>query len=564
MTRPARWLRPPETPVGLAARGARPPERTSRRRLRPPSAAAAVLVAVLVAGSCGTSRSNVEVPAAEPDRGGEESPDPVSAPADPAGDRDAGSAPTEDPAPPARPPAAPAEIAQTDCPPGLATADLACALATVPVDWGDPAGDGVEISLAVLPGTDGEAGGPPLVILQGGPGSASTEFRFFYDRQPYPQVFIDQRGTGFGSVDFDCPEINEVLSEALAATGEEAGALVQTAYRACGDRLGGHPVLAHTNSAAHAADVASVMAGLGHDRWFVYGVSYGTTIALELVRAGPAGLAGAVLDGVYPPDLDVDRSLAASAESSLRELDAACAAEPVCRDILADVDATLAELMARLEDRPLVVTVDASRNGLGSEIEVLIDEATLAQMVFLLLYDPVSIGTVPGMLAGLNRGDGAVAARLGQDIVEISIIDSFFNSEGTYLAVQCAERLPLASGVPEDIGAYEAAVAGSGLADLCAGWDLPSSPPPDGPVASDLPVLLLAGRFDPITPPRLAEQAAAGLSSSTVVVRDGASHGIWPADPCAAAIVEAFLVDPAADLDVSCTATPAPITWKNP
>ena len=590
--RPGRWPRR-LAPLALVARrwpsasSGRPPRRLAPLALvarrwpsassgRPPRrsapALATVLVVVLVAGACGTSRSNVEIPlAATQSEGGEQSRNPESDPADSARDPDAGSAPAAEPDPSGADPSAgpapapaPAEIAQSDCPLELAAPHLACALATVPVDWENPSGAKIEISLAVLQGTGpDEPAAPPLVVLQGGPGSASTDFRFLYDRRSYPQVFIDQRGTGFGSVDFDCPEINEILAESLGAVVDEAVALGEAAYQACGDRLSSHPVLARTNSAAHAADAAAVMAGLGYDRWFVYGVSYGTTIALELVRTGPAGLAGAVLDGVYPPGLDVDRSLVASAQSSLQELDAACAADPACSDILADLDATLVELMARLDDRPLVVTVDATRAGLGPDIEVLIDGATLAQMVFLDLYTPEAIATVPGMLAHLDRGDEAAAVRLGQYIAEISIIDSLFNAEGTYLAVQCAERLPLATGVPSGIGAYEAAIAGPGLAELCIGWDLPPSAP-DSPVVSDLPALLLAGRFDPITPPRLARQAAAGLSNSTVVVRDGASHGIWPDDPCAAVVVDAFLADPAADLDTSCAADPSPIDWQDP
>ena len=531
----------------------------SRRPWPRAPAVAAVLVVALAAGSCGTSRSNVEIPEAAPapSANGEEPSDPAPV-TDPAGDPapSAGSNTGSVPLAAVRA----AEITQTDCPPELVAAHLACALASVPVDPDDPAGPATEISLAVLQGTAPDPA-PPLVVLQGGPGSASTDFRFLYDRRAYPQVFIDQRGTGFGSADFDCPEIDEVLILSLAMPSEEAAVLGQAAYRNCADRLSGHPVLARTDSAAHAADVAAVMAGLGYDRWFVYGVSYGTTIALELVRAGPPGLAGAVLDGVYPPGLDLDRSLAASAESSLKELDAACAADPDCQDILADVDAALAGLMARLDDRPLAVTVEAARTGLGADVEVLIDGTTLAQMVFLFLYDSLSIATLPGMLAGLERGDEAVAARLAQDILDVSVIDSSFNAEGTYLAVQCAERLAEASGPPDDIGAYESAIVGPGLAELCAGWDLsPSAPGP--PVVSDLPALLLAGRFDPITPPRLARQAAAGLSRSTVVVRDGASHGIWPRDPCVTAIVKAFLTDPAADLDTSCATAPTPLRWQ--
>ena len=451
-----------------------------------------------------------------------------------------------------------AAIAWVECPSYLASLHLICALASVPVDWDDPAGPTTQISLAVLDGSASDPGRPPLAVLEGGPGASSSESNLNYDIQPYPQIFIDQRGTGFGAADFDCTELDEIPAETLAGDVDEASRLLDSAYRDCWCRLSAHPVLENTNSVAHAADVAAVMAGLGHDRWFVYGASYGTTIAFEVMRAEPPGLAGAVLDGAYPPGLDVDRSLGESARSALRELDDACAEDPVCRDILPDVDGTLDELMARFNDRPLAAAVGPAWTDLDRDVAVEIYGDDLAYLVFDYLYDPWTIADIPWLLAGLDRGDQDAIAWLAEDY----LFYDFSGAEGTYQAVECSERLAGASGAPGDVGDYGEAVARFGLAEECAGWDLPPSPS-DPPAASDLPVLLLAGRFDPITSPEMALRAAAELPNSTVVIRDGAGHGIWPGDSCAARIVDAFLSAPSAPLDTSCAAM-ARLIWTLP
>ena len=74
-----------------------------------------------------------------------------------------------------------------------------------------------------------------------------------------------------------------------------------------------------------------------------------------------------------------------------------------------------------------------------------------------------------------------------------------------------------------------------------------------------MPTLLLAGTYDPVTPPSWAEQAAGGLSSSRTVVVDGAGHAVIDAGPCPQQLIVSFLRDPGAVLAGSptCTATPA-------
>jgi pimeloyl-ACP methyl ester carboxylesterase len=64
------------------------------------------------------------------------------------------------------------------------------------------------------------------------------------------------------------------------------------------------------------------------------------------------------------------------------------------------------------------------------------------------------------------------------------------------------------------------------------------------PVRSHIPTLLLAGEFDPVTPPQWAYLAAQGLSHSYTFTFPGIGHGVLDSDTCASHLVRAFLADP--------------------
>ena len=457
-------------------------------------------------------------------------------------------------------------IIAVDCPISVPYASGAsCALATVPVDRGGAELGSTEISLLVWPGA-GEArpgdAGPPLAVLQGGPGGPSTDMVEYFPRRPYTQVFIDQRGTGFGSVDFDCPEITAALPEIFPAAEEQARSIQVEAYRACFDRLAGEPLLAHTDTAAHAADVVEVMAALGFDQWSVYGVSYGTTIALEILRDAPPGLAGAVLDGVYPPDLEPTPALAHSAQRALDEIDDACAADAGCTALVGSFDDTLHRLIAELNAEPLVVSFQSHETSLGEPVEVLIDGDSLAGLVFQFLYAAELTQPLPLILFGLTEGMTETGEYLALLAVEYSLLIYGSEHEATYFAANCADSVPFDSAPPQNMGAFAAAVVGDGIEEVCDLIDVAASPPAAAePVPSDKPVLMLSGRFDPITPPEFAARAAQHLPNATLVVRDGTHHGIWIADDCIDSIVDDFLSDPHQAPDTSCADEPQPIAW---
>lgn len=484
------------------------------------------------------------------------------------------------------------EVTEQDCPSFLAGTGMRCVWVTVPVDRDDthpldgpdPLAVNAGVSVVIRPGT-GDQSLTPLVVLNGGPGGASSELAFSLPSRPYTQVLIDQRGVGFGSANFWCSELLHALVDIVEATRERAEAIASEASARCADRLRSNPVFAETSTAAHAADVVGVMAALGYDRWFLYGVSYGTTIALEVLRHAPAGLAGAVLDGVYPAHLDLDAAVASGADRVIRELDDECRADPVCAAILAGGDdgegATMAELLVdlipRLNAEPIVVSLAADETTMREPIEALIDGDSVAGAVFQMLYNELSATLVPGVLAGLARHEdaGAIDATTEAGVptapglvamigVESASQQFHGGAPATHAAVTCAEWLRRASGPPTGVGEFAAAVVGEGLAALCEPWAIEESPLQPEPVRSDLPVLLISGWFDPITPPSFAEEAAEHLPRSTHIVSRTRGHGIWVwgYDSCVDRIVADFLAEPGVELDVACASEDRPLRWQ--
>ena len=72
------------------------------------------------------------------------------------------------------------------------------------------------------------------------------------------------------------------------------------------------------------------------------------------------------------------------------------------------------------------------------------------------------------------------------------------------------------------------------------------------PVQSDLPILLVSGRLDPVTPPSFAESAQETLTNSQHLVIENGGHGASGSVGCAATLITAFMNDPMAKLDTAC------------
>jgi pimeloyl-ACP methyl ester carboxylesterase len=86
--------------------------------------------------------------------------------------------------------------------------------------------------------------------------------------------------------------------------------------------------------------------------------------------------------------------------------------------------------------------------------------------------------------------------------------------------------------------------------DVCRAWNVPPVPPRyTTPVHSKIPTLLIAGEYDPYTPPRWADTVSRTLPNSRVLTLRGMGHvptQVWD-QPCAMEVAAAFVQTPDRD-----------------
>lgn len=433
-------------------------------------------------------------------------------------------------------------LTAVDCPLALRVEHSTCGVAEVQADPADASSGTLKVSYVVVEG-DGPDGGYPMAVLQGGPGGASSDLVAWVPRREFTQVFIDQRGTGFAPGDLNCHEIDDAFAEAMTLRSGESEALLLDRLAQCAQRLAGDALFEHTTTANQAADAIAVMEALGYGEWLVYGVSYGTTIALEILRAEPDGLQGAVLDGVYPPDIDTEESIASSAPAALAAAGDACSSDPGCPVANFDLPGTVERLIARFDESPARVDFGAHETSLGEPLTVLLDGTRLAEFAFIALYDEAWARLVVESLTRIEQGNHDALRSFLSTAISLTHLQNGALADAAYYAVECRERLPLIDDADDAVlDTFAAAVLVTSLKQACEPWDRP--PATVRPVHSDLPVLMLSSEFDPITPARLAWHADRTLDDATHLISDGHGHGLWFSDPVAAERVDRFVADP--------------------
>ena len=453
--------------------------------------------------------------------------------------------------------------------------DFSCGYLTVPQDRADPDGKTIRIAVAQIKATSPNPPADPLVYLTGGPGGTAllsavqrVQTGWNSDRD---LVFVEQRGTYKSDPLLACPEIDEfqadwvTLDSTDPATAEKSGA----ATRACRERIlaeGWDP--ADYNTEENSADLADLRVALGIDEWNLYGVSYGTDLALQTLRDHPEGIRSVVLDSVVPPQENIFDHFWPSAANGFDVLFDDCEADSACNAAYPTVRSDFTAQVDQLTEKPRTVTIpDAT--GAGT-VDVLIDGYKLANLVVTSSLAPGLIAPIPAIIDNLAHGDGTLAAAR----LLASAPPSGVTSYGLALGVFCSEFAPGSN--PEQMMAAGRAV----LPDFpdavlklapqapwifsdCQQWEVPAADAAAGlAVSSDVPVLIVSGALDAVTAPMNAAAVAPGLTGSHSLLFPDAAHDVMIWSPeCGVRVMHNFLNQPEA-FDDSCVAalTSAPFT----
>ncbi len=413
--------------------------------------------------------------------------------------------------------------------------------------------DGQRLHVAIFRTSHPNPAPDPIVYLEGGPGfSPLSAVPYVFDDVYAPLllrrdlIIFDQRGTGFSEPALHCPEIENGGAEGIFA---------------CHDRLLAEGIdLTRYTSAASAADVETLRQVLGYEQWNIYSTSYGTRLALTVMRDYPAGIRSVILDSTYPLQVDLYGEFPANVTRALQVLFENCAADSLCSTNYPDLETVFYEQVRQLNDSPAEVTL-THRN---QSFKAWIDGYRLVNTIFSALYDSRLIPDLPRRIYASQVGDYETLFGLQSPESAISF------SAGLYYALQCNEEVPFSQYPAADYPDIEVffnrnAVFGKPMFRICDLWQ--SAEPElveNEAVVSDIPTLILAGEYDPITPPDWGRLAAETLSQSYFYEFRGLGHSVFASDECPMIMTLTFLDDPTTSPNPACMESMLPAHFTLP
>jgi pimeloyl-ACP methyl ester carboxylesterase len=425
----------------------------------------------------------------------------------------------------------------------------------------------------------------PLLYLSGGPGAATglEENRienwsaWMEDNDwPYDLVLFDQRGTGLSQPKLDCYEVSvmvrHTLNKSLSAKPESRW--WQQAVKKCHQRLSKAGIdLSNYTTSASSRDVGELMVALGGENWNLYGVSYGTRLALAVIRDYPEKLRSVILDSVYPPEVNELLETPFLYDNALSNVFKGCQADSSCQSAFPKLESSFFKLLDKLHQSPVEFTVSSESSHTNSppallprgeglalnvpatspslgEIKVRVDDDRLMDMIFYSLYSWDMSQTLPAAIEAAYQGQYQSLMPLVEDYVDWMFNDEF--SYAVYLSVECQDRDTSSSRSEflanvRQFPRIRKFVEHQWDEDLCRFWKIAKTGEDEGvrqPVVSEVPTLFLSGQYDPVTPPRWARRAASRFQQGYFVELPGVGHGTVDSDTCASDVVRVFLQSP--------------------
>jgi pimeloyl-ACP methyl ester carboxylesterase len=449
------------------------------------------------------------------------------------------------------------------------SAGFSCATLNVPLDR-----SGAVAGIAGLNVERLQAGPAPsraaLVALAGGPGQAAIPLAQATAKVIAPALgtrdllVFDQRGSGT-SGPLACSALE---AEAFGAIGQ--------AFERCAQQIGAKRGAYTTQESV--ADIEAIRQAAGYEKLVLFGVSYGTKVALEYAERYPQNVEALVLDSVVPSDRS-DPFSVSMFQAMKPVLEQLCSAR-ACAGITSNPLGDVARLAARLHKHALNGYV---YDGSGHRHRSALSNIDLLNLIGAGDLNPALRALLPASVQSALRGDPNPLLRLnllseglipnlpgtplmgsrgsGWSLPGAPLAISDGINEALFVDTTCEEAsFPWQRSVPpqtrlaEGLGALRA-LPGSDFYPFdastawvdsvllgCVQWpNVAPAPPATGPLPS-APTLILSGSQDLRTPTSGAEAVAARIPGAQLVVVPYTGHSVLGTDfgGCAQTAVKAF------------------------
>ncbi|HLJ80265.1 MAG TPA: alpha/beta fold hydrolase [Ktedonobacterales bacterium] len=450
----------------------------------------------------------------------------------------------------------------------VAGKNVRCGALTVPEDRSNPSGAKIHLAVAVFKTPSVTPAPDPIIFLQGGPGGrivqdvaqviVAGQMSLTGQFGNHDLILVDQRGTGYSTPSLQCPEVVQLqFQTSVNLTPQQQVDAQNQALAACHNRLVSQGInLSAYTTYNDANDIHDLITALGYAQVDLYAVSYGTRLALEMMRSFPQHLRSVVLDSSVPPQLRLLAAVPAATARVFNTLFAGCAAEPACAASYPDLQSVFYALVPQLNANPATFQTTDATTGKGYTVVFHGDD--LVNLLFTSFYVTQAIAQLPKMIYQVKAGNYQVASLLwGALMYDDSV------AYGDYYSVECAEDVNTET--PAQVAAagqaYPAAIRPDQVLSLeseipqCQNWHVTTAPASESaPVTSDIPTLVMESEYDPITPPSNGDLVAQGLSHSYKVLFPGVGHGAFIFNACPADVAVSFWAVPTRQPDEACVA----------
>jgi pimeloyl-ACP methyl ester carboxylesterase len=465
-------------------------------------------------------------------------------------------------------PSAHAAIAYTPCSP----AGFQCGQLAVPLDRTGAVPGTVTLSAKRAVASSNPTA-TAVVALAGGPGQAavpaSPEFASILSPALASRdlLVFDQRGTG-GSGRLTCPAFERGISSIVEAAA------------ACANQLG--PARGFYRTSDSVDDIEALRVESGYQKLVLFGVSYGTKVALDYAAKYPANVESLVLDSVVTPE-GSDVLNISTFKAMPRALGGLCVSG-ACNGITSSVGHDLFNLVHKTGRKPIRGKVNTPG---GRSLKVELDQDGVLDILLAGDLNPTLRSELPGAMRSAIKDDNRPLLRLLlrakgltgiPEAREQGALDEA-DSDALFAATRCEE-----STFPWDRAAGAEARASQALAaarahpvtdfqpfnykvalrsesiPVCLAWPNASpAPAPPTPIPA-VPTLILSGGFDLRTPLEDASSVAARIPGAQLVPVPFTGHSVVTSDlsgtDCAKNAMAAFFAgQPAAQ----CAAAPQTI-----